>query len=70
MTVSVNVRALPYLVRSEHTALFDGDADAVNTAATPDRVAPRRLDDLRIVDGRLDVVLPPVSWSMLRLLPA
>ena len=70
MTVSVNVRALPGLVTAQHTALYDSDPDAVNTAEAPDRVVPRRLDDLEITDGRLPVVLPPVSWSLIRLLPA
>jgi len=70
MTVSVNVRALPGLVRAQHTALYDDDPDAVNTAEAPDRVVPRRLDDVAIMDGRLEVILPPVSWSMLQLVPA
>ena len=70
MTVSVNVRALPELARAQHTVLHDDDPDAVNTAEAPDRVVPCRLDDLSILDGRLDVVLPPVSWSMIRLVPA
>jgi alpha-N-arabinofuranosidase len=70
VTVSVNVRALPDLVQAQHTALYDDDPDAVNTAEAPDRVVPRRLDDLKILDGQLHVVLPPVSWSMIRLLPA
>ena len=69
ITLSVNVRALPELARAQHTALYDEDPDATNTAEAPARVAPRRLEDLRVVDGQLRVLLPPVSWSMIRLLP-
>jgi alpha-L-arabinofuranosidase len=39
----------------------------VNTAAAPDRVAPRPVDDPKIDGGRLQAVLPPLSWNMIRL---
>jgi len=47
-------------------AIHDDDPDAVNTADRPDRVTPRRLDDIKVAGGSASVVLPALSWSMLR----
>jgi alpha-L-arabinofuranosidase len=47
--------------------VFDQDPDATNSAVTPDRVTPARQDDLKVGDGRMEALLPPLSWSMLRL---
>jgi alpha-N-arabinofuranosidase len=67
--LTVDLRSVPDLVHAEHTGLFDQDPDAVNSAAEPERVVPRRLNDIKIVDGRLEVNLPALSWNMVRLLP-
>jgi alpha-N-arabinofuranosidase len=56
----------PYTT-GRHIAIFDDDRDAVNSATEPDRVVPRRLDDLKVLDGHLHAVLPPCSWSMVQL---
>ena len=51
--------------------LADADRHASNTAADPDRVRPRALSvPPAHDDGTIDVPLPPVSWTMLRLAPA
>ena len=67
LTLDVDLRACPGLVSGEHVAISDADPDAVNTADAPDRVAPRRLDDVKVVDGHVSAVLPALSWSMIRL---
>jgi alpha-L-arabinofuranosidase len=67
VALDVDLRSLPSLSTASHTALFDSDPDAVNTAAAPDRVAPRPVDDPKIDGGRLQAVLPPLSWNMIRL---
>jgi alpha-L-arabinofuranosidase len=67
LTLDVDLRACPGLVTGEHVAIHDADPDAVNSAAQPDRVTPRRLDDVKVVDGRTTAVLPALSWSMIRL---
>jgi alpha-N-arabinofuranosidase len=67
LALDLDVRALPGLVTGEHTAVHDDDPDAVNSADQPDRVSPRRLDDLKVADGHATVVLPALSWSMIRL---
>jgi alpha-N-arabinofuranosidase len=69
LALSLDVRAQPDLVVGKHTALYDDNLDAVNSAEHPDRVMPRQLDDVRVEDGRLEAVLPPASWHLIRLLP-
>lgn len=54
----------------EHVVLADDDPHARNTAEAPERVVPRRLTSAPVAGGRLSVVLPAVSWTMLRFEPA
>jgi alpha-N-arabinofuranosidase len=65
--LDLDVRAMGGSVRAEHVGIFDDDPDAVNSADEPDRVRPRSLDAVSADGGTLSVVLPPVSWNMLRL---
>ncbi len=67
LALDVNVRSLPSLTSATHVAIADDDPDAINTLSTPDRVIPRTLDDPKLDGGRLQAVLPPLSWNMLRL---
>jgi alpha-N-arabinofuranosidase len=67
MAVDLDVRGLPGLFIGEHTTLTGDDPDAVNDAENPDLVSPRRLDDVKLDGGRAQVVLPPLSWNMVRL---
>jgi alpha-L-arabinofuranosidase len=67
LSLDVDVRACPSLAGGEHVAVHDADPDAVNTAEQPDRVTPRRLDDVKVDGGHATVVLPPLSWNMVRL---
>ncbi|HYO31669.1 MAG TPA: alpha-N-arabinofuranosidase [Nocardioidaceae bacterium] len=66
LALSVDLRALSELVVGEHTAVYDADPDATNTSSQPDRVVPQRLDDVKIMDGHVEAVLPPMSWNMIR----
>jgi alpha-L-arabinofuranosidase len=70
MAVDLDLRGLPGLAAGEHTTLAGDDPDAVNDAQHPDRVAPRQLDEVKLDGGRGQVVLPPMSWNMLRFAPA
>jgi alpha-N-arabinofuranosidase len=67
LTLDLDLRACSGLVSGEHVVIADADADAVNTADAPDRVTPRRLDDVKVADGRATAVLPALSWNMIRL---
>ena len=62
-----NVRALGQGHLVEATTLCDSDIRAHNTEETPDRVVPRPLTDITSEDGFVRALLPPVSWSVIRL---
>jgi alpha-N-arabinofuranosidase len=47
--------------------IADEDALATNTLEDPDRVVPRPAETATVTDSVLRVVLPPVSWTALRL---
>jgi alpha-N-arabinofuranosidase len=66
MAVDLDLRGLPALACGEHTTLAGDDADAVNDADAPDRVTPRQLDEVKLDGGRARVVLPALSWNMVR----
>jgi alpha-N-arabinofuranosidase len=59
--------SLPSLSAASQVAISDDDPDAVNTLSSPDRVVPKTLDDPELDGGRLQAVLPPLSWNMIRL---
>jgi alpha-N-arabinofuranosidase len=67
LAIDVDLRAFPGLTGGEHVAVHDADPDAVNSAEQPDRVMPRRLDPPKVIDGHATVILPPLSWNMVRL---
>jgi alpha-N-arabinofuranosidase len=45
----------------------DSDVSATNTEEQPNRVTPRTLAGAVLKDGAVNVALPPVSWSIIRL---
>jgi alpha-L-arabinofuranosidase len=65
--LSVDLRAFGNLRVAEATVLADDDIRAANTAEQPDRVAPREAGDVNLDGGALRVVLPSVSWNVIRL---
>jgi alpha-N-arabinofuranosidase len=67
VALDVDVRSLPSLSAASHVVISDDDPDAVNTLSSSDRVVPKTLDDPRLDGGRLQAVLPPLSWNMIRL---
>ena len=50
------------------TVLTDADMHAVNSLDRPLRVRPLPLAEVELDEGRLTAFLPPVSWSVIRLL--
>lgn len=65
--LAVDARALGSLRLTEHLVLTDSDARATNSRADPLRVVPHRGDGPRVEDGRLAILLPPMSWNVLAL---
>jgi alpha-N-arabinofuranosidase len=51
----------------EALTIHDADLGAANTEMHPNRVVPKALEGASFDAGTLCAVLPPVSWSMLRL---
>ncbi|MCW6007890.1 alpha-N-arabinofuranosidase [Micromonospora sp. CPCC 205371] len=70
MTLAADARSIGDARIVECVTLSDPDAYRVNTADEPDAVTPRPNATARIDDGRAELVLPPASWTMLRLAPA
>jgi alpha-L-arabinofuranosidase len=56
-----------FLRVAEAWTLADDDLRATNTAEQPDRVTLRTAERVSVEDSALRVVLPPVSWSAVRL---
>ncbi|WP_116245034.1 alpha-N-arabinofuranosidase [Nocardiopsis sp. FIRDI 009] len=67
VTLGADLRGLRAEKVTEALTLSDPDTYATNTADQPDRVTPSANEDVRLEDGRLTAVLPPVSWSVVTL---
>ncbi|GAA1108153.1 alpha-N-arabinofuranosidase [Nocardiopsis composta] len=65
--LEADVRALGGAHAARALTLAEDDVYAVNTAEHPDRVVPRENKSVRLEGGRLAAVLPPVSWTVVRL---
>lgn len=65
--LTVDLRAFKGLQVAEHSVLHHDDVNAINTENAPDTVSPV-MGDLGVLDGgRLMVMLPRLSWNMIRL---
>jgi alpha-N-arabinofuranosidase len=64
--LNADFRAVQARSLIEALTLADADVYATNTEQLPNRVIPKALDGAALTDGFLHAVLPPVSWSMLR----
>lgn len=65
--LDVDVRGVRAGALVEALTLTDSDVHATNTEERPNRVIPVALDSATLTDGAVHAVLPPVSWSVLRL---
>ncbi len=66
--LEADLRDFAGLARVEHTVLHHDRVDAVNTAAEPDTVRPAPGKGGVLAGGKLRVVLPPLSWNVVRAL--
>ena len=67
VVLDVGVRSLPSVSAASHVAISDDDPGAVSTLSSPDRVVKKTLEDPELDGGRLQAVLPPLSWNRIRL---
>jgi len=65
--LSGDLRAFGDLKIAEHIVLHHDDVKAINTEADPDNVAPAKGNGGTIDGGSLSVVLPALSWNVIRL---
>jgi alpha-L-arabinofuranosidase len=70
IVVDVDLRPFPQMVLADHQYLGGSALDDANTEAHPDQVVPLRGSGGVMSESHLTVSLPPVSWTMLRLVPA
>ncbi|NUQ99721.1 MAG: alpha-N-arabinofuranosidase [Streptomyces sp.] len=68
--LDLDLRAFPGYAPAEHSVLADPDVRAANTLHRPERVRPRTTPTEPVTDGRLALILPPVSWNVIRLRPS
>ncbi|MDP9494655.1 MAG: alpha-N-arabinofuranosidase [Actinomycetota bacterium] len=64
--LAIDLRAFPGYEVAECQVLADEDLHATNTQLEPDRIEPRKAE-IEFRQGRAEVTLPPISWSLLRL---
>jgi alpha-L-arabinofuranosidase len=67
LQLSADLRAFPGYRVQQHLALRCDDPLAENTLAHPNRVAPAEVKVAAQDNGRLSVVLPRLSWNVIRL---
>jgi alpha-L-arabinofuranosidase len=65
--LTVDLRAFAPFGSVTGSVLSDADIHATNTLGAPDRVTPSTMDGVKLADGTLTAVLPPVSWAALHL---
>lgn len=65
VTVRIDLRGAPVHGVSARV-LTAPTLNSHNTADSPGTVAPRPLDDVRVMDGAVEVTLPPASYSTIR----
>ena len=67
--LSVDLRAFDKLRFAEHIVLHHDDVKAVNTEEHPDNVAPAAGAPASVDGGRASVVVPALSWNVIRFVP-
>jgi len=65
--LACDLRAFGELQVAEHIVLHHDDVKAVNTEENPDNVAPAQGKGGVLDGGKLSVVLPSLSWNVIRL---
>ncbi|MBQ8160901.1 MAG: alpha-N-arabinofuranosidase [Clostridia bacterium] len=65
--LSVDLRAFGEMKVEEHIVLHHDDVKAVNTEEKPEEVAPVTGEKGQMDGGKLEIVLPALSWNVIRL---
>ena len=67
--IEFDLRPFPDLVVADHQRLGGSALNEANVERDPLRVVPELVKDSVLGEGQLSAVLPPVSWTMIRLSP-
>ena len=67
ITLACDLRAFGDLKPVEHIVLHHDDVKAINTEDNPNEVAPVKVRNSKMDDGRMNVKLPALSWNVIRL---
>ena len=67
--LSIDLRAFDKLRFAEHIVLHHDDVKAVNTEEHPNNVAPAAGAPASVDGGRASVVVPALSWNVVRFVP-
>ena len=67
ITLACDLRAFGDLKPVEHIVLHHDDVKAVNTEENPNEVQPVRGRNGKMDGGRMNVMLPALSWNVIRL---
>ena len=67
--LSIDLRTFDKLRFAEHIVLHHDDVKAVNTEEHPDNVAPAVGAPASVDGGRASVVVPALSWNVIRFVP-
>ena len=67
IALEADLRAFGELKVLEHIVLHHDDVKAVNTEENPDNVTPHAGKGGQLDGGHLNVVLPSLSWNVIRL---
>jgi alpha-N-arabinofuranosidase len=64
--LTVNLGGFEGLSKVQHILLHHDDVKAINTEENPDNVSPVEVPAGTLVDGKLKVKLPAISWNVIR----
>ena len=67
MQLDVDARSFAGLALDATATLHDAAPYAINTKESPSQVLPRPLASVSVNGAHMTVVLPPASWSVIRL---
>ena len=67
IALDIGLRAFPGHRVVEHLVIADDDIRVANTGDRPDRVTPKQVAIVQQTDSAAEVVLPAVSWNVIRL---
>ena len=65
--LDVDLRSFEGLSSSSHIIMHNDDVKAVNTEENPDNVAPNEAVSGKLSDGRASIMLPALSWNVIRI---